>query len=58
MKTNLGLAALKVAKSEMEAGAREIGGNNRGEFVEKYLSVCGLSRLNPGAPRLCPGVFM
>jgi hypothetical protein len=32
----LGKMALQVATEEMEAGAREIGGNNQGEFVAKY----------------------
>lgn len=31
-------AALQVAIDEMRAGARELGGNNRGPFVVKYLN--------------------
>lgn len=35
--STLGRAALKVALEEIAAGAREIGGNNLGPFVAKYL---------------------
>ncbi len=35
--TNTGRAALEVAIAEMKDGAGEIGGNNRGPFVKKYL---------------------
>ncbi|HQI81086.1 MAG TPA: peptidoglycan-binding protein [Deltaproteobacteria bacterium] len=38
----LGRAALKTAISEMVSGAREIGGDNRGRFVRKYLAPAGL----------------
>tara|TARA_R110000765_G_scaffold17121_1_gene47189 strand:- start:6 stop:722 length:717 start_codon:yes stop_codon:yes gene_type:complete len=34
--TALGILCLQVAAEEMEAGAREVGGNNQGEFVAKY----------------------
>lgn len=47
MDTNLGIAALRVAKREMQLGAREVGGNNLGPFVEKYLLVCGLKPPQP-----------
>ena len=33
-----GRAALRVAMQEMGAGSREIGGNNQGRFVTKYLN--------------------
>ncbi|HPQ68830.1 MAG TPA: CHAP domain-containing protein [bacterium] len=33
-----GKAALMVALAEMQAGAREIGGNNKGRWVKKYLN--------------------
>lgn len=46
-KNNIGLAALEVAKQELKAGAREIGGNNRGRFVAKYLQPCGLKPPQP-----------
>lgn len=36
---NLSQIALKIAKNEMEIGAREIGGDNSGPFVEKYTKV-------------------
>lgn len=39
--------ALKIAIEEMNAGAREIGGNNSGPFVAKYLEGAGL---NPPQP--------
>ena len=38
----LGRAALKTALGEMIAGAREIGGDNRGKWVRKYLEPAGL----------------
>lgn len=38
----LGRAALQVAINELKAGAREIGGNNKGPFVKKYLAPAGL----------------
>ncbi len=39
-----GVAAetLRVALAELDAGAREVGGNNRGEWVRKYMGVEGL----------------
>jgi hypothetical protein len=43
--TTRGRAALQVAIAELNAGAREIGGNNRGPFVKKYLH--GLAEGNP-----------
>lgn len=46
-KSNLGLAALRIAEKELEKGAREIGGNNRGSFVEKYLKPTGLRPPQP-----------
>ena len=36
--SSVGRAALRIALAEMEAGSREIGGNNRGQFVAKYLN--------------------
>ncbi len=39
----LGRAALKAAIGEMNAGAREIGGDNRGKWVRQYLEPAGLS---------------
>lgn len=41
-----GRAALAVAISELKANAREIGGNNRGAFVRKYLAPAGLDEGN------------
>jgi len=40
--TAKGRAALAVAISELNAGAKEIGGNNMGKFVAKYLKPAGL----------------
>ncbi len=40
--SQLGRAALAVAIGELKAGASEIGGNNRGPFVKKYLQPAGL----------------
>lgn len=42
----LGRASLETAIGELNAGAREIGGNNRGPFVEKYLAPAGLDEGN------------
>ncbi len=44
--TKIGRAALSKALAEMRAGAREIGGNNRGKFVRKYLEPAGLQPPN------------
>ena len=41
-----GRAGLKVAISELGAGAGEVGGNNRGPFVRKYLRPAGLPEGN------------
>lgn len=38
MTVRMGEIALRYALQEMAAGAAEIGGNNRGPFVEKYLN--------------------
>ena len=38
----IGRKALQVAINEMAAGAREVGGNNKGPFVKKYLKPTGL----------------
>jgi len=42
MRVNLSNSILAAAKSELHSGAREIGGNNRGKFVAKYLEPSGL----------------
>ncbi len=44
---NLSKSILSVAKAEMRSGAREIGGNNRGPFVAKYLKPSGLRPPQP-----------
>jgi hypothetical protein len=36
--TPAGLSALSIAVAELRAGAREVGGDNRGPFVKKYLA--------------------
>ncbi len=41
-----GRAALKAAIAELKAGAGEIGGNNRGPWVKKYLEGAGLDEGN------------
>lgn len=46
-KHSLGMEALRVAEKELEKGAREIGGNNSGAFVEKYLKPAGLRPPQP-----------
>jgi uncharacterized protein (TIGR02594 family) len=38
---------LSIAKAERRAGAREIGGNNQGSFVQKYLRPAGLTPPQP-----------
>jgi len=40
--SDIGRNALREAINEMKSGAREIGGNNSGEFVAKYLEPAGL----------------
>jgi hypothetical protein len=40
--STLGRAALAAAIGELKANAREIGGDNRGPFVRKYLAPAGL----------------
>lgn len=42
----LGRRALQVAIDELKAGAGEIGGNNRGPWVKKYLRPAGLDEGN------------
>jgi hypothetical protein len=42
-----GRAALAVAIGELKANAREVGGDNRGPFVRKYLAPAGLGEGNP-----------
>jgi hypothetical protein len=39
--SKLGRAALAAAIGELKAGAREVGGNNRGPWVKKYLTPAG-----------------
>lgn len=43
----LGRAALAAAIGELNAGAGEIGGDNRGPWVKKYLTPAGLPEGNP-----------
>ncbi|MFS8615385.1 MAG: CHAP domain-containing protein [Solitalea sp.] len=43
----LGRNALQEAINEMNAGATEVGGNNRGPWVKKYLQPAGLGEGNP-----------
>ncbi len=42
-----GRAALAAAIGELKAGAGEVGGNNRGPFVKKYLQPAGLDEGEP-----------
>lgn len=44
---DLSRSILSAAKAEIRAGAREIGGNNRGPFVAKYLEPSGLRPPQP-----------
>lgn len=44
---DLSKSILAVAKAEMRANAREVGGNNRGPFVAKYLEPSGLKPPQP-----------
>jgi len=44
---DLSKSILAVAKSELKANAREVGGNNRGPFVAKYLEPSGLKPPQP-----------
>ena len=45
--STLGRAALAAAIGELRAGAGEIGGNNSGPWVQKYLAPAGLDEGNP-----------
>ncbi|WP_262248786.1 N-acetylmuramidase domain-containing protein [Parapedobacter soli] len=45
--SQLGRAALRVAIGELKAGAGEVGGNNKGPWVRKYLEPAGLPEGNP-----------
>jgi hypothetical protein len=45
--TSIGRAALQVAINELNAGAGEIGGNNKGPFVKKYMEPAGASEGDP-----------
>lgn len=42
-----GRAALEAAIAELKGNAREIGGNNSGPFVRKYLAPAGIAEGNP-----------
>lgn len=44
--TTLGRAALLIAIEELKNGAGEIGGNNKGKWVKKYLQPAGLGEGN------------
>ncbi|PSK93420.1 CHAP domain-containing protein [Taibaiella chishuiensis] len=44
--STMGRAALMAAIGELKAGAGEIGGNNRGKWVKKYLDPTGLKEGN------------
>lgn len=44
--SKIGRAALKVAIDEMNSGAGEIGGNNKGKWVRKYLKPTGIDEGN------------
>ena len=44
---NLSETALSIARSEIKKGAQEVGGNNRGPFVAKYLQPSGLRPPQP-----------
>jgi hypothetical protein len=44
--SSLGRAALRSAIGELKAGAGEVGGNNSGPWVHKYLSPAGISEGN------------
>ena len=43
----MGRAALNAAITELNAGAGEVGGNNRGPWVKKYLAPAGLDEGEP-----------
>ncbi|MEO5564926.1 MAG: peptidoglycan-binding protein [Chitinophagaceae bacterium] len=45
--STLGRAALQIAINELKVGAGEIGGNNKGPFVKKYLQPVGLQEGEP-----------
>lgn len=43
----LAAAVIQVAEAELQQNAREVGGNNQGPFVEKYLAPTGLKAPQP-----------
>jgi len=45
--STLGRAALATAIGELKAGAGEVGGNNSGPWVKKYLAPAGLEEGEP-----------
>lgn len=45
--SQLGRAALRVAIGELKAGAGEVGGNNKGPWVRKYMEPAGLPDGHP-----------
>ena len=56
--STLGRAALAAAIGELEANAREIGGNNRGAFVCKYLAPAGIDEGNSWCAAFVSWCFM
>ncbi len=56
--STLGRAALAAAIGELKANAREIGGNNRGAFVRKYLAPAGIDEGNSWCAGFVSWCFM
>ena len=54
----LGRVALAAAIGELKANAREIGGNNRGAFVRKYLAPAGIDEGNSWCAGFVSWCFM
>lgn len=54
----LGLAAIRIAELEAAAGAREIGGNNAGPWVEKYLNAGHPQRVTERGEPWCVAFFL
>jgi hypothetical protein len=56
--SSIGRSALQAAIGELKAGAGEVGGNNRGPWVKKYLEPAGLDEGNSWCASFVSWCFM
>jgi len=52
------ITVVDIADSEIKAGAREIGGNNQGPFVEKYLNANHPERITHQGEPWCAAFYL